>query len=354
MRYATILMLGLLLISCVPEEGGAPELHDISLYNFDGNYVYGYFYGEAITLGSGERTLVLTKGAVDDPFAVSNALLVNGEPYLKQKILPLNDQPFVVQRVPLSTDLTVRTGAALEELVYFDGARWFTLLENAEPGLDARVVPRARLGGLRGLANLTSEEAKMLEQVFAEYNSLAVGVLAENPGQPRQVSGLEDYLRSALVVQTDVPTDSTISSEPVRELTWSVLAQGNQAVTSETSEFAIATGREELVGLWNKAYGNQLNLPPLPNLDFRRESVVAFFLGTRSTGGYSIDVQNVTLEGSEVFIDVEVNAPPPGAITTQALTSPWVMVRVPRGDIDVAWFRNPATGELFGVARGTR
>jgi hypothetical protein len=102
--------------------------------------------------------------------------------------------------------------------------------------------------------------------------------------------------------------------------------------------------------LWNRAHGAQLQVPPVPEVDFRRETIVALFMGSRPTGGYGIEVEQVTLTQGGMFLDVRLIEPAPGAITTQALTSPWVMVRVLRGGIGAAWIRQAGTERLLGAA----
>ena len=95
-------------------------------------------------------------------------------------------------------------------------------------------------------------------------------------------------------------------------------------------------------------------MPPLPDVDFRRETIVAAFAGTKPSGGYGIGIERVTLEGNDVYLDLNETEPAADTITTQALTSPWVMLRILRGDINAAWFRNAADGALFGVAQRTQ
>jgi hypothetical protein len=352
MRLFTIAAL-LLLVGCVPDEPSAPRLHDISLYGFDGNHVYGYFYGPPTTLQTAERSLVLSEGRVDDPFAIEGALLVNGEPYLKQAIAALPSPPVEVSRIPMSTDLVVRVHEPVKEVLYFDGQRWFTLLDEGEAGFNARVVPRERIAGLRRVGELNTAEAGMLERALRGHGPLAVTVLPEPRNRPRMVDGLEEYRRTALFVQTELPVDRTVTPPPIQELTWDELARGTQASTGERTEFHLATSQERFISLWNLAYGRQLNVPPAPSLDFRRDTVVGFFLGQRPTGGYSVTVRDVTLEGGEVYVDVRITEPGPGDITTQALTSPWVLVRVTRPNLNVVWFRDASTGELIGAARRT-
>ena len=60
---------------------------------------------------------------------------------------------------------------------------------------------------------------------------------------------------------------------------------------------------------------------------FRENAVVAAFLGTRRTGGYGVRITR----GADGVVSVSEVRPPPDAITTQAITSPFRVVVVPVG-----------------------
>jgi hypothetical protein len=66
------------------------------------------------------------------------------------------------------------------------------------------------------------------------------------------------------------------------------------------------------------------NLPSALDIDFEKTAVVAAFAGTKNTGGYSLDIKNVSNK-----ILLEVTAPPKGAMLTQALTTPYKVALVP-------------------------
>ena len=83
----------------------------------------------------------------------------------------------------------------------------------------------------------------------------------------------------------------------------------------------------EARALYATAYGRQTGIPTPPALA-AGETLVGVFMGQRPTGGYSVRVTGATGQGSTLALRVQVNAPGPGAITTQALTSPWTIVRV--------------------------
>ena len=343
------------LSGCMPEADAPPELHDIALYSnaTDLQGTYGYLYGAPTTLQVGAQTLNLTDGRSSDLLTVPSALLVDGRPYLKTALATLPSPPTRVQHIPLTSDVQLQVGVGdeAEEVVYYDGSKWFTLASQPRSSSGTRVVPKERFGGLEGLGALTQDEAKALERVLQDRAPVAVTLLPESRVPAREVSGLSDYRRTALYVQQTVPTDTNAYTAPVRELIWDTLASGNQAASADTPSFQLITTQADLVSAWNRAYGSRLTLPPLPEVNFPQETVLAVFSATKPTGGYGLEVQDVTLDGNDLYIDLLETEPAPDAITTQALTTPWLLVRVLRGDVNAAWFREPGSERIIGVAR---
>ncbi len=353
MTQARLLILSLLLAGCLPVfEEGAPTLHDVALYNAQRGALYGYFYGEPAELSVGGREVTLSEGTSDDPLSVRGALLIDGQPYLRQEVSPLGNAPVVVQRIPYSTDLMVTAEEDVEGVLYFDGERWFTLLGEAEQGYMGRVVPRERAEGLYGLGALTRAEAEVFGPGLTARGPVIVSALTEPRDRTRQANGLGGYLSTALAVQRGIETVA-VTPTPTEAPGWDVIATGTQATGGDSPSFELATSESALENLWRRAYGSLSDLPPVPGVDFEDSSVAAVFLGTRSSGGYSVDVRNVSVENGEVYLDVEVTEPAPGTLTTQALTNPWVMVRVDAPELSSAWFRDVSSGELLGTARST-
>jgi hypothetical protein len=82
------------------------------------------------------------------------------------------------------------------------------------------------------------------------------------------------------------------------------------------------------------------NLPKLDEDFFKSNAVLAVFLGTRSTGGYSVEIARA--ESGE--IRVAEKRPPKDAMVTQVITSPFKLVAVPIDErtpliitLDTAW-----------------
>ncbi len=67
------------------------------------------------------------------------------------------------------------------------------------------------------------------------------------------------------------------------------------------------------------------------DIDWGKEELVAVHLGTRNTGGFSVDVMSADhVSPTEVRVKFVEKTPPKSRTTTQALTSPWVIIRMNR------------------------
>ncbi len=348
-----ILLLSFVLAGCLPQTNTAPRLHELEIYSNAPALIglYSYFYGQPVTLRQGSNDLVLASGTAKGELVVEGTLLVNNQPYLRQELNWLSPPPSRVQRIPLTSDVQLEVGNPVNEVVYFDGTKWFTLVSAAGQGFKSRVVPKERLGGLQGVGNLSREEADMLSKLIEPKAPVAVTVMPVPRIALREVSSLSEYLRTTLYIQQTVPTDQAAYETPEEELFWEVFAQGDQAIASEASQYYVISSEADLLKIWNQAYGNQLTVPALPAVNFERETIVAVFSATKPTGGFGLKIEEVTVDGPDAYIDLLEISPPADAITTQALTQPWMMLRILRGGLSAAWFRNPSDGSLYGVAQ---
>jgi hypothetical protein len=74
--------------------------------------------------------------------------------------------------------------------------------------------------------------------------------------------------------------------------------------------------------------------PPLPawaqNFDFSNHRILAIFMGSRPTAGYSLEYipGQSYAAGTTAHITIKHITPPPGAITAQVTTSPCLLIQV--------------------------
>lgn len=90
----------------------------------------------------------------------------------------------------------------------------------------------------------------------------------------------------------------------------------------------------EWTTLWSQHAGDRAR----PAVDFSREMVLAVFLGTRSSAGFSVEIVGAREEGGALVVTYRESRPQPGSVTAQVLTSPFHLVAVPKHG-DVKWER---------------
>lgn len=122
-----------------------------------------------------------------------------------------------------------------------------------------------------------------------------------------------------------------------------VAAGGRSAITE--AQHTVVRSETDWQALWRRHGGRDA----APAVDFSREIVAAVFLGTRPTGGYRVDITAARREAEALVIDFVERRPQPGALVTQALTSPFHIVRLPQVDLPVR-FRAANTAPA-GAAR---
>ena len=118
------------------------------------------------------------------------------------------------------------------------------------------------------------------------------------------------------------------TSVPIRSLDRGAMSQidgARQAVARSDAEWRM---------LWSQHAGDRAR----PAVDFSKEMVVAIFLGTRPTAGFSVEIVGAREEGAMLIVSYRETRPQPGIVTAQVLTSPYHLVAVPKHG-DVKWER---------------
>jgi hypothetical protein len=95
---------------------------------------------------------------------------------------------------------------------------------------------------------------------------------------------------------------------------------------------AVLHTQQEWAELWDRAHANLLPAPTAPSLDFGQQRVVVATMGGRSSGGYSIRIDGVYRQGSDLYVRVHQVSPGAACVVTAALTAPATAVSVPRTD----------------------
>jgi hypothetical protein len=104
-----------------------------------------------------------------------------------------------------------------------------------------------------------------------------------------------------------------------------VLERGDHGNVDEPRQ-AVARTPAEWAALWRQHAPDR----PQPAVDFAREMVVAVFMGSRSTGGFAVEIVSAREEGGAFVVRYRERRPPPGAMLAQVITSPYHIIAVPQ------------------------
>ncbi|HEY0378109.1 MAG TPA: DUF885 family protein [Pyrinomonadaceae bacterium] len=117
-------------------------------------------------------------------------------------------------------------------------------------------------------------------------------------------------------------------AEPQREVDFSVLATGYNSRYEGARSLQLITSRDE----WERAWEviGRGSSGPMPEVNFNTRAVVIAHQGRKNTGGYGISVAAIRRDGVTLVVRVSEQSPKQGDIVTEALTSPFVAVSVPR------------------------
>ena len=131
------------------------------------------------------------------------------------------------------------------------------------------------------------------------------------------------------VAPTDAPSPSSLTFKEISKATRSLIKDYREATVST---------KDDYLKLWKELSGSEL-LPA--EVNFEKEMVVGLFLGTRSSGGYSVKIDKVDYASNEITVYATESIPGPDKITTMVITYPYVMATVEkRADAKVKFVVN--------------
>jgi len=119
------------------------------------------------------------------------------------------------------------------------------------------------------------------------------------------------------------------------------LESGNHSNAVDRS-FQVLFDQPAFNKLHRNVHSGRLPPPASPQVDFDRFVVVAAFMGQRSTLGYRIGFGDaVAFEGGTASLPVTERGPPPGTVQGQAITTPYAIAALARGDYKEVAFVDP-------------
>lgn len=118
------------------------------------------------------------------------------------------------------------------------------------------------------------------------------------------------------------------------ELSFETINKGIYSGHNQKNNYVIVS-RNDFENLWNKVYYKTVSKPPLPEIDFNKYIVLAVFQGVKNTGGYDTQIFKISREEGYFDVLVRETSPSPECVTTQALTSPFHIIKVEKMSSEV-------------------
>ena len=71
---------------------------------------------------------------------------------------------------------------------------------------------------------------------------------------------------------------------------------------------------------------------PFPTIDFNTHQLVFIFQGVKSTGGYTLHVKKMDETATQIRLWVMMEEPGESCMTSQSITAPFELIRLPKSD----------------------
>jgi hypothetical protein len=109
-------------------------------------------------------------------------------------------------------------------------------------------------------------------------------------------------------------------SSPVQVISREMMSQ-----VDDTKQ-AVARTAPEFAALWRQHAG----ATPAPAVDFATRTVVAVFLGSRPTAGFTVEIIRTKPAGGKLIVQWQERRPGRDEVAAQILTSPAVIASIPK------------------------
>lgn len=105
-----------------------------------------------------------------------------------------------------------------------------------------------------------------------------------------------------------------------------ILGYGYDCDHINKSDYAINT-QQEWENLWNLTFSDSWPIPIVLTFNFTENTIIASYLGSKPTGGYSIEIIEIVELDDHVNVRVEEKNPNKGDYLTQGVTEPYHIVK---------------------------
>ncbi|MDO8452451.1 MAG: protease complex subunit PrcB family protein [bacterium] len=121
-----------------------------------------------------------------------------------------------------------------------------------------------------------------------------------------------------------------VSVDQNGKITFKPVARGQDSSFKERVFYTINT-QDEWAKLWDSMHPGR-GPEGLPTVNFDEEMIIIAMQGSQPTGGYMVRITGVEHKDAVVGVTIKEDSPGVGCLTTQALTAPFDIVRIPKID----------------------
>lgn len=122
---------------------------------------------------------------------------------------------------------------------------------------------------------------------------------------------------------------SELSFTEIRSASYSALEKPENLMIDNASDWT---------EFWSRANSNTMPAPKSPEIDFSQYVVLVTCMGMQNTGGHSTEIVSTKLAGDTVYASIVNTTPGKSCIATMAITNPYHIIQVEKGNIKKAIF----------------
>ncbi len=125
---------------------------------------------------------------------------------------------------------------------------------------------------------------------------------------------------------------------------FAVIHTGVYSAIGDKREVVIKNN-EDYQKLMAEVYNNLDQMPQIPDVDFSKNYVVAMFMGSRNTGGYTLKFDKVIKRADDLTVSAYETSPGKTCIVTEAISQPYEIIKIPRIEKKVKFIRKQKVNE---------
>ncbi len=115
------------------------------------------------------------------------------------------------------------------------------------------------------------------------------------------------------------------------------IEKGDQSNVDDAKQVLVRSEAE-----WTKLWSQHAPDHPRPKVDFSKEMVVAVFMGSRPSAGFSTTITSATAAKGALIVRYTETKPGPSSVSAQILTFPYHLVAIPKAAVtDVRYEKVP-------------